>query len=139
MTSTELIAQADRRYVELLRGEKGFQAMSWTNGYIQGWMESQGEAQAEVQQLQDHVRGESSKRIEQQRRADALQAENKRLREVLSRLADAADVYSADQSYARDRRCGLVQPISVEEGKELNEAVAQAYAALSPAEGKEDK
>ena len=54
-----------------------------------------------------------------------------RLREALSRLVDVAEVYSADQAGATHPLCGLVQPISVVEGRELNDALAQANAALS--------
>jgi hypothetical protein len=41
-------------------------------------------------------------------------------------LYDAADVYAADQSRAVDARVGLVQPITVEEGCALNEALVVA-------------
>lgn len=60
------------------------------------------------------------------------------LREALSRLVDAAGVYGADQSGAEDSRCGLVQPISVKEGNELNDAIVQALSALAarPVEAK---
>ena len=53
-----------------------------------------------------------------------------KLREALARLADAAETYSADQSGATDSRCGLVQPITVTEGRELNDALEQAREAL---------
>lgn len=49
-----------------------------------------------------------------------------KLRAALVRLADAAEVLSADQSYAKDSRCGLVQPITVQEGQELNDAITDA-------------
>lgn len=45
---------------------------------------------------------------------------------TLEKLADAADVYAADQSRATDRRVGLVQPITVEEGEALNVALREA-------------
>jgi len=45
---------------------------------------------------------------------------------ALIRLIDAAESYSADQGGATDRRCGLVQPITVAEGIELNDALTQA-------------
>ncbi len=49
-----------------------------------------------------------------------------RLREALRMLYDAADVYAADQSGVTDERCGLVQPITAEEGRALNEALVVA-------------
>jgi hypothetical protein len=39
MNSTELIAQADRRYVEIRGESRGWGQASWCNGYIQGWLE----------------------------------------------------------------------------------------------------
>lgn len=45
---------------------------------------------------------------------------------ALRRLVAAADVYAADQSGAVDDRIGLVQPITVADGNELNEALKQA-------------
>jgi len=54
--------------------------------------------------------------------------------DALARLVDAADAYSADQSGATDKRCGLVQPITVAEGQELNDAMAAARAILARAE-----
>ena len=52
------------------------------------------------------------------------------LRAILRRLMDAAEAYAADQQYAIDERIGLVQPITVAEGKELNEALDQAREVL---------
>jgi hypothetical protein len=52
-------------------------------------------------------------------------------REALARLVDAAEVYSADQKYANDKRCGLVQPITLAEGQELNDAIAHARILLN--------
>lgn len=46
---------------------------------------------------------------------------------ILKRLANASDTYAADQSGATDSRCGLVQPISVEEGIELCRALEEAW------------
>ena len=46
---------------------------------------------------------------------------------LLLRLAKAASAYTADQSGATDSRCGLVQPVTVEEAEELNEAVQEAW------------
>jgi len=50
-----------------------------------------------------------------------------KLIKTLQRLSEAADAYRADQSYANDPRCGLVQPIDVKEGKELNAALDEAW------------
>lgn len=49
---------------------------------------------------------------------------------ALSRLADAAEAVSADQSYAKDPRCGIVQPITAAEGQELNNAINHARGVL---------
>lgn len=68
------------------------------------------------------------------RQLAAVQAENARLREALVRLEAAADVIAADQSCATDRRCGLLQPITVAEGEELNEAIRRVRAALNEME-----
>ncbi len=46
---------------------------------------------------------------------------------VLRRLANAAEVYAADQSGATDARVGLVQPVSAAEANELNEALREAW------------
>jgi hypothetical protein len=60
---------------------------------------------------------------------------------TLERLIDAADAYRADQDHATDLRCGLVQPITVAEGRELGEAIDAArallreHAALGPVDG----
>lgn len=47
--------------------------------------------------------------------------------ELLKRVTRAASAYTADQSDAEDSRCGLVQPVTVEEAEELNEAVKEAW------------
>ncbi len=39
MTSTELIAQADRRYEEMRGESRGWAQGSWCSGYINGWMD----------------------------------------------------------------------------------------------------
>lgn len=49
----------------------------------------------------------------------------------LSQLVDAAEVYAAEQSGAIDRRCGLVQPVTVEECLALNAALLNAGRVLS--------
>lgn len=49
---------------------------------------------------------------------------------VLARLAAAAEAYAADQSGAIDARVGLVQPVTVAEATELNEALQDAWQAL---------
>lgn len=59
-----------------------------------------------------------------------IAVENASLRNTLARLLDAADVYVADQSGATDERCGLVQPVSVEEANELARAVGEAWRVL---------
>lgn len=53
---------------------------------------------------------------------------------VLMQLADAAECYAADQARATDPRCGLVQPVTVAEANELNEALAKAYALIKKLE-----
>lgn len=51
-------------------------------------------------------------------------------RAALLRLANAADAYAADQSYSNDKRLGMVQPITVAEGEELNQALKRAWEVL---------
>jgi hypothetical protein len=50
---------------------------------------------------------------------------------TLTRLHNAADAFAADQSDARDERCGLVQPVSVAECEELNQALKAAWELLN--------
>ena len=52
------------------------------------------------------------------------------LRLALVNLVDAAESYSADQSSAKDPRCGNVQPITVAEGLALSKALREAYEVL---------
>ena len=52
---------------------------------------------------------------------------------ALRMLFDAADVYAADQSTATDERCGLVQPITADDGRALNEALVVAAKILENA------
>jgi len=51
--------------------------------------------------------------------------------QVLRRLAEAADVYAADQTGATDDRCGVVQPVSVSEAQALLDALSAAWGFLS--------
>jgi len=64
-----------------------------------------------------------------------MAAELERLRNVLSQLADAAAVFRADQQLATDPRCGLVQPVDVEDCENLNRAVANAYSIIEATGG----
>jgi hypothetical protein len=50
---------------------------------------------------------------------------------TLTRLHNAADAFAADQSDARDERCGLVQPVTVAECEELNQALKAAWELLN--------
>ena len=67
----------------------------------------------------------------------ALIAAAPSMKQALKALADVADLYAADQTNAKDPRTGLVQPITVEDGEELNNALRVAYAAIANAEGRE--
>lgn len=49
---------------------------------------------------------------------------------ALSALADAADIYAADQADAPDPRVGMVQPVTVAEAEQLNAALRVAWATL---------
>lgn len=49
---------------------------------------------------------------------------------LLCDLADAADAFAADQDYATDQRCGLVQPVTVEECEALAAALRAAWQVL---------
>jgi hypothetical protein len=60
-----------------------------------------------------------------------LMAAAPKLLSALRNLADAADAFRADQKYAKDPRCGLVQPITVEEGQALNDALDAAFSILA--------
>lgn len=61
--------------------------------------------------------------------ADAkwLCKEVEKLKNLLAKLAYAADGYSADQSRATDPRCGLVQPVTVAEAELLNVALKESW------------
>jgi hypothetical protein len=50
-------------------------------------------------------------------------AERDALKHALIELEAAAEAYAADQSRATDSRCGLVQPITVEDGNRLLSAL----------------
>jgi sarcosine oxidase delta subunit len=52
-----------------------------------------------------------------------LAAERDALKHALIELEAAAEAYAADQSRATDSRCGLVQPITVEDGNRLLSAL----------------
>jgi hypothetical protein len=52
------------------------------------------------------------------------------LMRVLKRLYNAADPYAANQDGADDPRCGLMQPITVAEANELNNALEESYQIL---------
>jgi len=60
-----------------------------------------------------------------------LMAAAPKLLSALRNLADAADAFRADQKYAKDPRCGLVQPITVQEGQALNDALDAAFSILA--------
>jgi len=53
------------------------------------------------------------------------------LTKTLTRLHNAADAFAADQSDTRDERCGLVQPVTVAECEELNQALKAAWELLN--------
>lgn len=53
-------------------------------------------------------------------------AERDALKHALIELEAAAEAYAADQSRATDSRCGLVQPITVEDGDRLLSALKAA-------------
>ena len=57
-----------------------------------------------------------------------------RILNALRRLYEAADVYVACQDRATDERCGVVQPITVSDGKELISAQCEALEILQSAE-----
>jgi hypothetical protein len=67
-----------------------------------------------------HIRSESC-RLE--RELDAVTAERDALKDALIELESASEAYAADQSRATDSRCGLVQPITVEDGNRLLSAL----------------
>jgi len=52
-----------------------------------------------------------------------LLTENLALKHALIELESASEVYAADQSRATDSRCGIVQPITVEDGNRLLSAL----------------
>lgn len=56
----------------------------------------------------------------------AVTAERDALKHALIELEAAAEAYAADQSRATDSRCGLVQPITVEDGNRLLSALKAA-------------
>jgi hypothetical protein len=65
--------------------------------------------------------------------AAELTAANARIAELKKALADlhdAAGEYAADQSGATDPRCGITQPVTVEDAEALNHAINKAAALL---------
>jgi len=58
-----------------------------------------------------------------ERSLSAVTAERDALKHALIELESAAEAYAADQSRATDSRCGLVQPITVEDGNHLLSAL----------------
>jgi len=57
------------------------------------------------------------------------------LAKSLIRLHNAADAFAADQSDARDVRRGLVQPVTVAECEDLNQALKAAWELLNQPTG----
>jgi len=53
----------------------------------------------------------------------AVTDERDALKHALIELESASEAYAADQSRATDSRCGLVQPITVEDGNRLLSAL----------------
>jgi ABC-type thiamine transport system ATPase subunit len=84
----------------------------------------------EVQRLRivNDALDESNELSEAQKQRDALA-------KSLMRLHEAADVFAADQSNARDERCGLVQPVTVAECEELNQALKVTWELLNQSTG----
>jgi len=58
-----------------------------------------------------------------ERELAAVTDERQALKHALVELEAAAEAYAADQSRATDSRCGLVQPITVEDGNRLLSAL----------------
>lgn len=58
--------------------------------------------------------------------AENLEEQLNQAMAALRILYEAADVYAADQSVATDERCGLVHPITADDGRALNEALVVA-------------
>ena len=83
-----------------------------------------------IRGLQEEIKGYHQHTINTASRIGELEQQLSITRRTLEGLSNAAQVYSASQDSATDPRCGLVQPISVEDGKELNIALALAHAAL---------
>ena len=65
------------------------------------------------------------------REISALTTAHDALLEALDRLHNAAEIYAAVQDKATDQRIGLVQPITVAEGNELNAALDSSRQALA--------
>ena len=59
-----------------------------------------------------------------------------KLLKALVDLECAADAFRADQDRATDKRCGLVQPVTVADCEALNAACTNASAVIAEAEGK---
>jgi len=76
--------------------------------------------------------------LQQQEQISQLErelAEARKQRDTLAKtlmcLHDAADAFAADQSEARDERCGLVQSVTVAECENLNQALKAAWELLN--------
>jgi hypothetical protein len=87
-----------------------------------------------VQQLA--AKAAAARIAELTRERDDARADRGQLLANLEQLADAAELFSADQGRATDPRCGRVQPVTVAECEALNAALAAARECqqLSPKE-----
>jgi len=72
-------------------------------------------------QPSDRVSADFARTLE--RSLAAVTAERDALKHALIELESASEAYAADQSQATDSRCGLVQPITVEDGNRLLSAL----------------
>lgn len=94
-----------------------------------------GAAEGTVVLLEDQLAAKD-REIERLRKswADVIHRQSNkiaRLREVLKRLDDAADVFRADQSRATDQRVGRVPPVTVSDCEVLNAASRYAREVLN--------
>jgi hypothetical protein len=64
-------------------------------------------------------------------RKEISQAMARRLMEACEVAHEAIDIFLADQSYAKDPRCGLVQPVTVDDCHELGRAFNLLGSALA--------
>lgn len=147
MNSTELIAQAKKRYKEIDDGYR-LQRLSgqaaWQCGYIEGWMDNPGKYPGcKMLSLGDSC---DCKLCTLERERDTLQAENEQLKLAWQRVAqerDTAELRKSEREVAlqaENKRLGheIETALIYFDKDDWDQVYVILKAALSPAEGHEE-